>query len=155
MRERLQQIGHALAAAAPAAVDDGVEAVASPSPAPRVPTTLDLPEVDGDGDASMSSMFEHATEDELRAALSPLLLASQPEEPALASAFGSLVGAAPDAAPRPAEQVALPEIGDPVERRKKLRATAQNLLRLHRLSLSPYGDGVSGEAVLREAPPRG
>jgi type VI secretion system FHA domain protein len=37
----------------------------------------------------------------------------------------------------------------------KLRAAAQNLLRLHRLSLSLIWYGVQGAAVLRDAPPRG
>jgi hypothetical protein len=74
---------------------------------------------------------------------------------AAAAAAGSADGAALDAAPRLVDGDAVPELGDPAERRTKLRATAPNLLRLHRLSLSPYGDGVSGDAVLREAPPRG
>ena len=47
------------------------------------------------------------------------------------------------------------ELGVPAARRSKRRAATHNMLRLHRLSLSPYGDGVQGAAVLRDAPPRG
>ena len=53
------------------------------------------------------------------------------------------------------EPAAVIELGDPAARRTKLCAAAHNLLRLHRLSLSPYGDGVQGATVLRDAPPRG
>ena len=94
-------------------------------------------------------MLEHATEAELQEALSPLL-GGQGQRQLLVVDPANLLLAPTGGGPVP-----LLEVGDPAERRSKLRATAQNLLRLHRLVMSPYGDGPQGGAVLRDAPPRG
>jgi hypothetical protein len=137
LRQQLEQVGTALSAAAPKP--------ATQEPA-RLPTNLDEAHdpfhgrIDEEGDIDL---FGRATDEEVRAALGPL-------GPAYALQPPPAAGPRPADANAPAAELAPVQLALPGISRAQACAAMQNLLRLHRSTLTPYGDGPAGQAA-REA----
>ena len=149
LRGRLQQVGDELAAAVPG----GPTGVATQRHDPRTTSTVHITSLDdpcadltdGDGD---STMFATATTEQLQAALAPITGSLTTAPPTLADGDG-----VPRDAPGGGGCAGVyADGGVPLG---QMRVACQNLLRLRRLSTTPYGDGPQGQVAVAKAPPRG